>query len=121
MFVRLDQMLEKWYDLFLSVVNNHLPIRKRRVKLRTQPEWFGNDIIDAIKIINNFAKCHDVVKWRIWKNRVNYLILESKSVYFRTLLDKNKSNPKTFWKIFLDYYPKIQPKMTSNSHIKALR
>ena len=28
----LDIMLEKWYDLFLSVVNKHLPIKQRRVK-----------------------------------------------------------------------------------------
>ena len=98
----IDMMLEKWYDLFLCVVNMHLPIKQRRVKFRNQPEWFGNDIKTRV---------NNLTQWRVWKNKVNHLISESKSVYYKTLLEKNKNNPKAFWKIFKE----LIPKKTTNS------
>ena len=55
---------------------------------------------------NYFARVKNLPQWRAWKNKVNHLISESKSVHYKTLLEKNKNNPKAFWKIFHELIPK---------------
>ena len=102
----IDLMLEKWYDLFLSVVNKHLSIKQRRVKFRYQPEWFGSDIKEAMDTRDYYARVNNLPQWRVWKNKVNHLISESKSVYYKTLLEKNKNNPRAFWNFFHELIPK---------------
>ena len=51
-----DDMLDLWYQLFIKVVDKHLPIKKRRVKHQSQPEWLNEEIIDAMKIRDNFFR-----------------------------------------------------------------
>ena len=45
-FVNASQ--EKWYSLFNSVVNKHLPLRQKRVKRFRQSPWFSGQLLDAI-------------------------------------------------------------------------
>ena len=40
------------------------------------------------------------------ENKVNHLRSESRLVYYKTLLEKNKDNPRAFWKIFHESIPK---------------
>ena len=60
-----DDMLDLWYQLFIIVVDKHLPIRK--VKHLSQPEWINEEIIDAIKIPDNFSRYQKIAKWKWWK------------------------------------------------------
>lgn len=44
-----DDILEAWSDLFLQVVDKHVPIKQHRVKHKNQPLWITPEILDAIK------------------------------------------------------------------------
>lgn len=35
---------EKFYDLFMEVINNHAPLKKKIVKTNQQAKWFTNDL-----------------------------------------------------------------------------
>ena len=62
-----DDMLDLLYQLFIEVVDKHLPIKKRRVKRQSQPEWLRNEITEAMKIRDDFARSQKIVKWKWWK------------------------------------------------------
>ena len=44
-----DEILETWSDLFLKVVDSHLPMKQHRVKNNQQPKWLTPEILDAMK------------------------------------------------------------------------
>ena len=49
MFSDPNDALEQWYALFNSILDTHVPFKKRRVKILHQPEWFSAEISTAIK------------------------------------------------------------------------
>ena len=44
-----DDILDAWLDLFLQVIDKHVPIKHQRVKRINQPRWISPEILDAIK------------------------------------------------------------------------
>ena len=36
--------LSHWTDLFLDVINKHVPLKKKQVKQQTFPPWLNTDI-----------------------------------------------------------------------------
>ena len=44
------EALAFWYDTFLPIVNKHAPLRRKRVKHQTLPNWLSQDIIEAMAI-----------------------------------------------------------------------
>ena len=43
-----DDIMEAWLDLFLQVVDKHVPIKQHRVKHKNQPHWTTLEILDAM-------------------------------------------------------------------------
>ena len=108
-----NDMLELWYSLFFTVIDKHLPIKKKRVKYPSQPEWLSQEIKQAMKTRDIYASNKDLDRWRLWKNKVNKLISKAKSSYYLTLLSSNKSDPRTFWKFLNELVPKKSPAVTT--------
>ena len=51
-----DNILDAWYSLFISVIDKHAPIKTHRIKNEIQPEWVTADILDKIKQRDNLKK-----------------------------------------------------------------
>ena len=51
-----DEALSHWTDLFLHVVNKHVPLRKKRVKQQKLPLWLNADIKQAMLFRENLRK-----------------------------------------------------------------
>ena len=49
MFADINEDVEHWYSLFNDCLNNHAPLKKKRVKRVNQLEWFSCEISEAIK------------------------------------------------------------------------
>ena len=45
-----SEALAFWYDVFLSVVNKHAPLRRKRVKHPKLPPWLTKNIIQAMAL-----------------------------------------------------------------------
>jgi hypothetical protein len=51
-----NQALEKWYNVFLSVLDSHAPIKNRRVKHPKLPKWLTPEIMQAMAERDNLKK-----------------------------------------------------------------
>ena len=99
--------LEKWYSLFNSVVNKHLPRRQKRVKRLRQSAWFSGQLLDAIKHRNKLLKKAKRQKGRklmktgdrikISRNTTYYKIRSSKTNFFKAPINDNVNNPRIYW------------------------
>ena len=48
--------LVAWYEAFLPVIQKHAPLRRKRVKHPTLPQWLSPDIITAMKTRDKLKK-----------------------------------------------------------------
>ena len=51
-----NQALTAWYEAFIPVVEKHAPIRRRRVKHPTLPQWLSPEIIKAMKLRDSLKR-----------------------------------------------------------------
>ena len=100
-----DESLDLWMTLFNEVLNNHLPIKERRIKHTGKPEWINEEILNAIKQHEHF-RVKDNTKYKFWRNKVVLLIKNAKALYYQKLIEENKKNPKELWKIIKSVNPK---------------
>ena len=95
-----DDILEAWSDLFLQVVDKHVPIKQHRVKHKNQPLWITPEILDAIKSRDRHKSLGNTDEYKFWRNKVTKLIKQSKRDQFQSYIDNNKGNPGSIYKIF---------------------
>ena len=81
------------------------PIKFIRIR-KNSPLWITREIVEAIndrnmcfKLARNDPTKVNVSNARIQRNRVNRLIIASKSSYIKDTLNNNRDNPKKFWRI----------------------
>lgn len=98
-----DDMLDKWRDLFLTVVDKYAPTKTQRVKKQLQPEWLTPDILDTMR---ERDKCkfdkndQHGEKYRSLRNKVLNLIFCAKKETYQRKIENGKSDPRTIWKLF---------------------
>ncbi|MCG8113419.1 MAG: reverse transcriptase domain-containing protein [Candidatus Thiodiazotropha taylori] len=112
-----NDVLDAWNDLFIDVVDQHIPIKKHRVKHKTQPQWLTPEIIDSIKTRDRFKAIGDEDQFKIWRNKVTSLIRKSKKSRYEALLEEN-TNPNCIWKLFKEVGASKKCKTKSNVQIK---
>ena len=71
-----------WIDLFLHVVNKHVPLKKKRVKHQTLPPWLNTDIKQTILLRDKSRKQKKFLEHKQQRNRVNYLVRGSQEEIF---------------------------------------
>lgn len=88
---------------FLACINKHAPLRKVRIKDRSNP-WFSSELSDAIHARNKqwsmarkSKSAKDWLLFRSLRNKCNHLIKKSKVKYYLTLTSDTLSNPSKFW------------------------
>lgn len=93
-----NDALDCFLQMFCSVLNNHAPMRKKRVKRINQPSWYSTAIKEASQKRDYFHKMKDTPNFRLWRNRTKELIEEAKTSYYEKTINNNKSNPKQLWR-----------------------
>jgi hypothetical protein len=54
-----NDALGVWTHMFLEVLDQHAPLKERRVKSAKLPEWWSTDIADAIRLRDSTNKLQD--------------------------------------------------------------
>ena len=85
-----NQALTAWYEAFLPVVEKHAPIRKRRVKHPTLPQWLSSEIIKAMKLRDRLKRDKKFEDYKKQRNKVTSLVRAAKKAYFAKLINDNK-------------------------------
>ena len=113
-----DDILEAWTYLFLEVVDKHIPIKKHRVKRKTQPDWLTSDILDAMKTRDRHKSLDNDNNYKFWRNKVSKMIKQAKKTQYQTYIDNNKDKPGSIYKLFQEVGSRKGCRKTSISSIK---
>lgn len=84
-------------ETFISVLNTHAPLKKKRVKKNHQPDWINDEILNAIKTRNQYHRLKDTTNYKNWRNKVKNLIFNSKRDFFNKTVNSQIRNPKKLW------------------------
>ena len=76
-------------DTFLSLLDKHAPLKKKRVKKCQQPGWMNQEILNSIKTRDKFHNEKDMNNYKIWRNKVKSLISKSKQEFFNDAINSN--------------------------------
>ena len=101
-----NDALDAWTYLFMDVVNQHAPIKQRRVKRATQPEWLDDETLAAMKLRDTYAARGDDLNRKIWRNKVTTLIRQAKTTYYRNTINSNLNDSKKLWGLLHELSPK---------------
>ena len=74
--------LEYLYQQINSAISKHAPLRCKRVKRDKLPEWFNDDIKQAIKLRDHWHKIQDFSKYRTQRNKVVNVIKRAKRTFY---------------------------------------
>ena len=106
-----DNQWHYFNQSFMRVVDRHAPLMFKKKRGIDQP-WMTRETTTAIRNRNARLKKarktnseHDLQTYRSMRNQVTSLIRKSKSTYNQKLIERNSSNPKSFWKIIKRILP----------------
>ena len=104
-FDTIDDILDGWQKLFISALDEHAPMRSKRVRKKRQPDWMSPEILHLInerdKLLRKVRVTNSVSDWseyRLARNKATCKLREGKRKYYQSALRKNRSNPKRLWK-----------------------
>ena len=87
-----DVALDTWISLFMAVVDDHVPLCKKRVRKNPCP-WITDDIVELMKkrdrIHRTAIELNDNPLWDEYKtlrNKVNHMLRRQKSEYYRGII-----------------------------------
>ena len=81
----------------MKIFNKHAPLKLKRVKSETQPEWHNDEIKLARKKRDAFHKAKNWKEYKAWRNTITSLIRLAKKGFFARSVDGNK-NCSYLWK-----------------------
>ena len=92
--------------MVIWVVDEHMPLKQKRVKNQNQPDWMNDEIIKSIKSRDNLLKraciSNIAVDWAANKHarcKVTNMIKHSKRKFIQQSMEENQGNPTGIWKV----------------------
>ena len=92
-----NNILENFNSNLLQVIDYHAPIKNKRVKRAKQPEWFNENILQAIYDRNKAKSLGDIPLYKTKRNNVLKLIKEAKACFYQRSLAMCKGNSAKLW------------------------
>ena len=105
--------------VFSSVVDAHAPIREKRVSYKHRPDWWTDEISNAISQRNKVDKKTNFDNFKYWRNRVKSLIFQAKCVYYQSILEKGQCAIRDFWNHLRELVPGKKSSMPLNMSING--
>ena len=116
-----NQAWQMWYDLYMRAVNEHAPIKKKRIRSKLCP-WVNGELIEAMNKrdwYHKMATKHDNpeskeywLKYKLLRNEITGMIRKAKNDYICTLLQEHGGTPTAMWKTL-----KLISSSKQNDHI----
>ena len=113
---------EKWSSKFISVLDKHAPLRKKRIRQKEAP-WISIDILEKIRERNDMkrrAHCSKTDEdWKSYKklrNTVTDMVRKAKRKYVSESIHCNNGDSNAMWKSLR----RIMPKKKKETSIQKL-
>ena len=120
-------MWEIWKDLFLQILDKHVPLQSKKIKSKRSP-WitshiknlFTRDDLKRKAIITKLD-----TDWEMYKkarNETNTKLKQAKTDYFYAKISANKQNPKAAWKTINTLFGKhYQPSRVNELNVNDIK
>ena len=92
-----NDALNSWYELFLTTLNKHAPLRRKRVKHPTMPAWLSQDIINAMALRDKLKKEKCFTEYKKMRNKVKSMVRQAKKALFDRMIKDNR-DVSSLWK-----------------------
>ena len=92
-----NKALEIWYDIFISVLDKHAPIRTRRVKQANMPPWITPELIKATELKKELKVNKKSKEFKVQRNLVKKLVRKAKKTFLNSVIE-NKNDIRSIWK-----------------------
>ena len=83
--------LDRFVNIFMSVIDKHAPLHHHRVKHPSLPPWLTNEVVEAMQLRDSYKKAKQIEEFRRQRNKVTQLVRSAKANYFERLIQDNKS------------------------------
>ena len=101
-----DDIVYAWYNIFNSIVDQHAPLRQKRVKRKSQPDWFSKILEDVLKkrdkLLYRARQSQSDSDWSAFrkaKNKATNLLRKTKQTYFKNKVAENRNDPRKLWRL----------------------
>ena len=98
--------------MFFDVINNHLPLKNKRVKSSPAP-WLSSEIkkemLKRDSLLRLAVRTNVTSDWETYKiarNHVTGIIRDAKSNYYKHVINQNSNNSSKLWKTLKTVLPK---------------
>ena len=108
--------LDYFTTTFNSVLDKHVPKKKRRVKKSKQPNWMNHNIMAARRTRDSIDQSNNMAEYRLWRNRTSNLIHTAKKEFYSQSINDNYKNPKCLWQNLHDVTHKSPKQQTNLIH-----
>ena len=84
-------------DSLLTVLNNHAPKRRKRVKSQNLPPWLTKELQSEMALRDHYKSKKFIEQYKKQRNKVNMLVRKAKLAHVESLTE-NKKDTKQIWK-----------------------
>ena len=90
-----DDALNTWYSIFNSILERHAPQKRKRTKHPVKPKWLIPEIRNVMRYRDYFLRLNLFDEYKNHRNKVTYMIRDSKEKFFETILTNSKNSKGT--------------------------
>ena len=81
---------DKWHEIFIETLNKHAKIKTKRIKRKSQPDWYTDEIREAQNKRDYHHKKRNWTLYKQWRNQTKTLIRKHKKNLFSESIAQNK-------------------------------
>ena len=92
----IDEDFANWHSIIMNQLDNHAPMKSKRVKSKRLPDWFTPEIIHMQKLRDHSKRLKQWSDYKRYRNKTKYLIRQAKRKYFSDSVTNSKDS-KIIW------------------------
>ena len=101
----IDTNLDIWYNLFVGIIDKHLPMKTKRLKRVEQPGWITQDILNCMRQRDRHKSAKNFAEYKILRNKCVSLVREAKKTYYQSCIRNCKGDSTKLWKHINELVP----------------
>ncbi|CAB4017336.1 Hypothetical predicted protein [Paramuricea clavata] len=97
----------KYFDhnLFVGIIDKHLPMKTKRVKRVEQLDWITQDILNCMRQRDRHKSAKNFAEYKILHNKCVSLVREAKKTYYQSCIRNCKGDSTKLWKYINELVP----------------
>ena len=101
----IDTNLDIRYDLFVGVIDNHLPLKTKRVKRMRQPDRITQDILHCMRERDYHKSAGNLTEYKKLRDKCVSLVREAKKTWYYSCIKNSNGHSTKLWKHIQELLP----------------